>query len=121
MTTPPCSKSPPAADLFAEIRRDCGAVIGQTRAPQLFARSLALVEMLAQERRDVEFVVAVEQRIRLELLSLRQARLLAAPPESRNVQRTVVHHHPHPAHRPVAREHPDLPGLRPPDPIRRAR
>jgi hypothetical protein len=40
----------------------------------------ALVEMLAQESRDVELVVAVKQRIRLELLSLRQARILAAPP-----------------------------------------
>jgi hypothetical protein len=38
--------------------------------------------MLAQEGRDVELVVAVEQRIRLELLSIRQARILAAPPIS---------------------------------------
>ncbi len=64
------------------IKHATGTVSPHTRAPQPFVRSPALVEMLAQEGRDVELVVAVEQRIRLELLSIRQARILAAPPIS---------------------------------------
>ena len=68
--------------------------------------------MLAQEGRDVELVVAVEQRIRLELVAVRQAAIVAAPPERWDVESAVIDDQPHPAYRLVAGEHPDLPCLR---------
>src|SRR5579885_2158415 len=69
-----------------------------------------LVRMLAQKGRDIELVVAVDQRVGLELLG--EFAVLRTPPECRNIQHALVVDPPHLAHGLSARERSDLSGNR---------